>query len=737
MTRTLQLWLALLLLSSMALCFVPLFHLLAFEFSFAMGLPLAFFGAWAGVQLGRARSPLRAWLLSAPLILFAGILVLLPISLNALRVRNCNFGEGLWAFALIPLLSAFVAAAFGALFARRGGLWAFTGLWWATLSLSLYRLWTQAPVDAFHPFLGYFPGPIYDEVIALGDRVIAARLEDLGFAAAAVALADALYARRLGLGRRRVVLPLLLGASLALGGYFFARRHDVHRDAAYIQARLGGQTITPHLRVYHPKGWSEAKRRRMGWELEFAYEELTSFFGQHPQAPFDVYLYPSRTLKKRLMGAGRTRVAKPWQRAMHIHAPQIGDSVTLHEMAHVFSAEIANPPHHLSLYHGLPNMALIEGLAVAATWESDRVDAHHWSAALHALGKAPKLKGLLAPQGFWAKSHAKAYTLSGSFVRHLHERLGAARVAAIYRAGCFDSEGAQGLDSLLADWQARLDALPLDPQLLQHARDRYDRPAVFRKVCAHEIAALWRRYEGLKGEAALAVLDEILGHVKRDAQARLARIGHLVGLNRLEEARAAATRIAADPKAGAVARQRAALWLIDLRALEGDLEGAGLSYADQLEAQFERAAMRALAVKGAASLHPQGPAVFDLMLRPKPKAATRAALDALVEAAPRWGVAWYLRGRSRGGADLDGGVVDLSMALELGLPHESLRFEAQRLIALRFFALEEYASAEATFAALLDDPDLKAGERFSLSRWRRRARFFEAQARVDRRAPQS
>ena len=101
--------------TSIGLCFVPLFNLLAFEFAFAMSIPLTLVGGHCGTLLERDR---RNWfdrgititVISSALVFCA----LTPILLNAMRVQNCNLIEGLLLFVIFPFTGSLIALLWGA-----------------------------------------------------------------------------------------------------------------------------------------------------------------------------------------------------------------------------------------------------------------------------------------------------------------------------------------------------------------------------------------------------------------------------------------------------------------------------------------------------------------------------------------------------------------------------------------------------------------------------------------------
>jgi hypothetical protein len=733
-------WGAVLLACAVALCFLPLFDLLAFEFAFVMGLPVTIAAGSVGLRYARRLGPGQALLAARRAVTHALALAavpLVPITLNMLRVRNCNYTEGLAVYALLPGLSAVVGAlwgtACGLLTPRRGG-WLYAAIVVGSVAMAIYAFWVQPPIDAFNAFLGYYPGSLYDEVIPLDDRLLWSRTEDLAWAFAAMATVMAVRKPEGAHVRRRYAWGFLtLLAVLAVR--LTATVHDVHRNAGHIQIALGGRHEAPGLVVYHPKAWPAEAVTDLALELRFALGELEAFFGVEPSGPVEVYLYQDERSKKRLMGAGGTRIAKPWQRAIHVHAPAVGQEVLRHELAHVVAAEIAEAPLHVSLYKGfIPHPGLIEGAAVAATWDGGRLDPHQWTAAMRRIGVAPAIESVMQPDGFLTSNSRAAYTMCGSFVRYLREKAGSEVLARVYRTGTFDPDGDASFEALAKGWLAHVDAQPLSEGALAMAQVRFDRPAIFGKVCAHEVAALWDVAEGneLRGDfvSALAKVDEILGHVPRDADAALHRAELQYRVGDVEGARATASVVAERQDVGIARRARAREWLADLEGLAGRPEAAREAYEASLKTAFDRAQERRLAVKLAAlDAGEAGLEVLKFLAAPPSGNAAEAVFARLGEVRPDWSVGRYLLGRrqiqKRAWAQ---GEETLRAALAAGLPHPSLQLEAERLLAESLFSRRRYAEAAAAYAALAERVDLglDRGEAEALRTWSRRARFFEA-----------
>ena len=718
------------------LCFVPLLNLLAFEVAFFTTLPVALIAGHRGARAPMEAS-LRAQLAHLGVTLAIVWLPVLPLTLNMLRVRNCNYLEGLAFYAILPGLTALIAHLWGTACCRVSARWPyrlFLAVLLASVLRGLAQFWFTPAVDVFDPFLGYFPGSLYDEVIPLTGRLCGARGADLAYAVGALALV--LGGRSAG---RRRLAGLGLTATLWTGAWLGSDTLLLHRDAARVQAELGGLTETEHYRIHHPANLTARHVALLGLDLEFRFQELSAFFGKAPAEPIDVWFYESTAQKKTLMGAGQVRIAKPWQRAVHLQVPEMGDGILAHELAHAFSAEISASPHHLSLTGlGLPNMGLIEGTAVAAAWDDAPLDAHQWSNAMERLQIAAPLETLLSPTGFLSANSRAAYTQCGSFVRFLRDTEGPSSVEALYRQGQLADDAPE-----FAAWRQFLAARPVDDAALAIARVRFDRPALFGRVCAHEVAALRDRVDQLRGsdpEGALRTLDELLSHVPDDPDAQLTRVALLYRLgaaNALDTALSLAGSLAETPGLGLVRQARAREWQADLRfrrARPEDRDAVRATYADLLAQSFDRSWTRRIAVKRlAVDGGAWGEAVLRLLTRPEDGDASAA--DAAVAEAYRLGperpVTRYLVGRlaARRG-DCDQAILHSTAALAGGLPHPALTLEAARLIAACHFDAGAYAAAAADFEALSKRADLalQAGEADGLAVWGRRARFFQVHA---------
>jgi hypothetical protein len=540
--RRFWVWAALLVAAALVLDFVPLFDVLGYDFAFALGL----LAALAAVDLGhgvvaraRAAAPsvpddgasraLGLWVATALGAALAALVAPLCLSLaNGLRVRDCNLGAGLTFFALLPVGTAVFAAPAGVLAAtfvpRRARLvaWALPVL---SLAWALWRLYEGPAVFAFDPFGGYFPGPIYDEALRPPDRLVHFRLVNVVWIAAAVTVGLAAVGRGRDPRRWRrrallVALPLVVasGALFAARGSlgFYVRRGD-------LEATLDRTLRTEHFVVRYASsaGKTPVDVALQAEDYEFRYHQLVETLGAEPGGPVTVWEFPNADVKKALVGAGHTLYAKPWTREIFLQAERFPSPRLRHELAHVFAGAFGDPWFGIAfrfVWHGplpVPTLAmgLVEGLAEAAD-ASDPDGAstiHQDAAAMMADGLAPPLASVVGA-GFSGQSGARAYTLAGSFCAFLLETRGPERLRALYKsAGNFSDVYRAPLPDLEDEWRHFLARQPLTTRDKARASETFRRPAIFKKVCARELAARVGEARGLERAAparAVRLLEE-------------------------------------------------------------------------------------------------------------------------------------------------------------------------------------------------------------------------------------
>lgn len=742
-----------------ALCFVPLFDALGFEFAFAIGLLAGFAASDLAAALVRrvrqggafsasARPPAvvaRLFAVNAGATLALLVPPLVAIVLNAARVRQCDWGTGFLFYAALPGATALLGTAAGLVaglaFASRPIVGAFAA--WliplGSIALGLWRFYAAPPIFGYDPFAGYFPGTLYDEDVALGGAFVWSRLYQGAFALAALAACAAtLDPATLGLRRTALFRPGPSGepsgrfASLVVGlvaagtaATLSVRSAELGFavDADDIARALGGRRETPHFVIIYPRGAPfEPFMDAIAAEHEFRYAQLARVFGIEPAGKITSFYFTTAEEKRRWMGAGGTYIAKPWRREIYIQHEDFPHDTLRHEVAHVFAGEFGDPVFRVSVaWWAWPparfNVGLIEGIAVAADWPGagiGRPTPHEAARAMKELGLLPPLRALLAP-GFLQFSSAQSYTTAGSFVYFLLERYGPEKVRAVYRAGgtpaSFQAVFGVPLRELERKWHEAVGKTPLAPEDLEIARERYRRRGIFHRPCPHAVARRMAEAAAASPEEAVRILRRVCVDDPGEPGHKILLAAALERAERPDEALAVYLALADDVDGvSAPLRARALLFAADLAARRGDLATANAAILRALPLGVDETTRRNLLIRREAyGGDGPGPAALRAYLlargpagEPDPFVQLLRAED-VATAMPDTGLGHYLVGRvlSQRGAFTDAARAH-ARAEALGLAEPLVRRENARLWARATFLAGDLDAAEAGARVLAD-----------------------------------
>lgn len=706
--RRLLTWCALLALASTVLAFVPGFDVLSFYFCLPVSLLLGMAcGGLAVTMVARARaSGLTVWSGWARALGVAGLLVLVPLAVslvNGLRVEPCDLGYGFLFYGAGPVMSGLVGVVTGAFIAslvRRanGAHLLFCALFLATFLADGWYLYREPAVFFFNPFLGYYPGPIYDDFIEVTDAYRWYRVLCLSGAAVLVFLTWALVAPdfRYRVNRRPwpwIGLGLSLGLSVTLWGLSGDLGFRVDRED--VESVLTGRAGDRFCEIRHDPSIPAADVDRLLGDCGFRHRQAADFFDLEPGEPVRVYLYADADSKARLMGARYVEVTKPWLGEIHLTMVTPGDTVLGHEIAHVVAGRLATsflgvPTRYLAV----PDMALVEGLAVACAFGDDGPSPHEWSLAMVRAGVATDPALLFGPSSFVTAHAGRAYTTAGSFIRFISDHYGPGAVRDLAAGKGLHRATGSDLAELSRQWIRTLErevgpGVGLD--LVNQASGRFSGPGVLGRRCPVDVARLlekaWQAWLDRDLEAARSSLEAAHRYDPTGP-------GLLRELARLE---------------GRVGDRKAVRQVLDsMKGLGGGGERPTtldlLAAADALtflafqggETAPDEARSYLVAAAGLVGDGPRGRALrARLWSLDLPPGASRPVLEvlagreeqpagALLEAlsqAPGSSLVHYLLGRALvGEGDYQGAVGHLQAALTLGLPDQMFTAEAEKTL---------------------------------------------------------
>ncbi len=637
------------------------------------------------------------------------------LALNALRVRQCAPGEGLAFVVLGPGVGCALAASVGvwvggASNRKRAALFVAGAIPVGAALLGLWAFYATPTVHVFGAFAGYFPGAIYDDLVRLPTRYLTYRATTAVAVVGLAVLFDALWApdaAALDLrGRARdhagaiVVATGLLaiaGASYWNGdhlGHWVSKEHLVER--------LGKTESGRHCIVHMPRETRPEDAERLLSDCDFHVERTRRLTGVRGGGPITAYFFRSQSEKKKLIGIGRTLIAKPWRREIYLQSAPWPDPVLAHEVVHAVLGEVAQGPFAVPGRWGglIPNPGLVEGAAVALAWDlRDDLDADQWSRIMLDQDELPGASDLMSVR-FSGLPQRRAYMAAGSLVRFLVGARGMSSLLDAYATGKIDH-----LAELEAEWHAYLQTIVVTPRERGVAEVALAQPSIFSAVCPHALAELRADLRGdsaaqddarmLKTCRAILEIDESEMHARAILAGALARSGDReAALAELDALRESATA----PKplvAAGIEAYADASWTLgrydEAAALYDELLALPRTDDTQRQSEVKRLALGADAVERA---------LIQRMLIDRPSSVVAMHVAHELSRLREDGLGPYLEARQLvGQSEFALALPLLEEAQRRGLPTLRLERELGRLLGVAYFALGQYPESAAIWQA--------------------------------------
>jgi hypothetical protein len=657
----------------------------------------------------------------------AATIPLLAATVLTLTATPCSpWAQG----ALYPLLvlpTAMLAAAAG-VFARTlfpgkfGTLAVGAALVLASLGWTVWPIAVGPQVFAYNFFLGWFPGPLYDEALRLPRALLWFRLETVLWATLLGLAATTLFApetRAHGSGRGRVV-PMMAFALLAIILLELnAMDLGFRATEARVQQVLGGRAETTHAELFFPAEKPQEQVERLRRDVEFRWEEVAQFLGGAPSGKVRVYLFRSPSEKERLVGASGTQFSKGL--ALYLNDAPFPHPLLAHEMVHALASRFGKGPFGTTVRFGLvPVMGVVEGVAEAPQMTRGDLTLHEWAAGMRRQKLMPDIRDILRPEGFYLSAPDRAYTAAGSFILWLRETYGTAKLQALLAHADFQAVYGRPVESLATEWEQMLDGLQLDERSINRAFSRFRQGSVFSRPCAREVAALSADAKNENNPLrALQLLRRCTALQPDEPSFALSEATLLQRLGRLGEATQVLSRLQARVEGLPSLEVEAGLARVKLAFLSGDWDDTPALLEQLASAKPGLDLERQVTVwRLAESMGDVGKSVMAYLARPDE--LRTVGLERALSKAPEQPLLHYLLGRRllELGAPA-AAAAHLHTALSLGLAVPVDR-EAWKL---RVSA--DYQSGDC--GAVADDagqlPDFGPGMRAEVTEWQRRCAF--------------
>ena len=403
---------------------LPLVGDLGFEFAVLTAFIAAFATGFTTIHLVAAwrRSHGKETTLStllAPLFGFSLATLFLPLDVMFIKSwisGFCNVSEGLAFYLLLPGITVLWSTSVATLCAlaterKLRATLLFIAVMFASIGISVYRLATQPPVFAYNPIIGYFPGPIYDEVVVISSTLLAARGIVLVSVLAMVAglyvcfdpvarkIRPSLFLELRGWksDKGRIATRVLFLAAVAVlaAAYVYRAPLGIVIDREHIQQTLGGHERTAHFDIYYDLNADTAQNIELiAGEHEYQLSAIAAYLEVPPPSTrIASYIYANADQKKRLMGARHTSMERPGSDEMHLNDARFPHPVLKHELVHVPVRLLWKLPVRRQLLDGFPRRpgrgCRLAGLA----HESTRMEPRHAGTRSRAVPGEPARHG--------------------------------------------------------------------------------------------------------------------------------------------------------------------------------------------------------------------------------------------------------------------------------------------------------------------------------------------------------
>lgn len=473
---------------SLVLCQSPWLGQFSFEYSFLLsGFLFLIVSISSLIRLHHIimdAKQKKYWLLSYFFLLVFPLLIVLTY---AAKHGLCSFTSGLQWFVLLPAITTFyaIACSMWAISYGKNGFKTWLIAWFPTLifsAITLLDLYHDPSVFFYHPVLGYFPGPIYDEWIPKFSQLYTYRIWVVIFSFWLI-IRDSTEEKRWKVGVL-ILFPLFCRQELGW-----------HYSHTWIQRQLDNHIETKNAMIYFSEPQSKP-----AVEFSKQVDRKISKIEQFLHLPINenkvrIYVYPDSVSKKKWTGTQYTLVGNPMQRSLHVLSLNINDPILTHELTHVLASPMGIPVLHIS-----PKIGLLEGLATAIQKSSLGISIDEWSRVMQIRQQLPNIAHTLGAVSFWKENPTRVYLASGSFVSWLIREYGIDKFKKVYRGENFDSTYATSLSSLIQSWEKYIQSITVTEDKMKRAESYLQEKPFYQKHCVHEVAEQLMEYSLCKDE---------------------------------------------------------------------------------------------------------------------------------------------------------------------------------------------------------------------------------------------
>jgi hypothetical protein len=413
------------------------------------------------------------------------LFLIIPFSVSVINSATsgfCSFTDGLLFYIVITCPSIIIGISLGlisVLIVNRFRVVLLFMLCFGILMIIAYEIYFNPQVYVFNPFIGFFPGTIYDEGISVSGKLILYRFLNLLFFGWIISAIIKLKRNK----KKRLIFFVVKVLFIPVAFFLLSPYLGFSTTFGSLTNTLAKSVITEHFIIHFDKRIGKEKIKMLTLNHEYYYQELEKYFEVKLDEKIHSFIFYDNDQKKELFGSRNADVAKPWLNQIYI-SKMNWEHTLKHELAHCFSAKFG--VGFLKLASGL-NPMLIEGIAEAADGNYDDNSLHFMAALAYNSGYDVDIKYLFTKFGFYSKASSISYIFAGSFIQYLIDNFGISKFKEYYLTGEFPKSYGLNLNKTLKEYYSFLtnsDYSYTDPQ----AHYYFGRRSLFQKICPRAIS---------------------------------------------------------------------------------------------------------------------------------------------------------------------------------------------------------------------------------------------------------
>ena len=497
---------------NLALLKLPLTNVFGYEFSVINSLLLVLFSGIYTIYFYKNNFEKHQpdFLKDVLQSLFLFLLIPFCVSVfNSIITGFCSFTDGILFYLVITAPSILIGTSLGLisiLLLSRFQIVLLLLLYIGILAIIAFEIYFNPQVYIFNPILGFFPGTIYDEGIAVTGKLVIYRVLNLLFFTFIIIAAM----RSLIRGNKKYVITTIV-IPIVIAGIFYLLSPQFGFSTTFnrLKDELDKTIVSEHFIIHSDRRIENKKIKMLALNHEYYYQELEKYFEVSLDEKIHAFIFYDNDQKKELLGSRSADIAKPWLNQIYITYDN-WDHTLKHELAHCFSADFG--AGILKLASGL-NPMLIEGIAEAADGNYNDNSLHFMAALAFNSGYTMDLEYLLSKIGFYSQSSSISYIYAGSFIQYLIENYGIIKFKKYYITGDYkDSYGVELSNTLALYYKFLAD---LDYTFSEDKASYYfGRKSIFQKVCPRAIAKYlrtgWEQMHNMQFTGAQETFNTIL-----------------------------------------------------------------------------------------------------------------------------------------------------------------------------------------------------------------------------------